>query len=112
MHACMRAFVRVRVTVLVCTGAQYIYACMHVCVCYISPFDTLSHLPFHALPQSQLSLPHPPTTRKGINACRAILEGQDELASIYVNNNGLSAAAAQVSLILCSCVFFCMYIYV
>jgi Ran GTPase-activating protein 1 len=34
---------------------------------------------------------------KGINACRAILEGQDQLASIYVNNNGLSAAAAHVS---------------
>jgi hypothetical protein len=36
------------------------------------------------------------TPHQGINACRAILEGQDQLASIYVNNNGLSAAAAQV----------------
>ncbi len=35
-------------------------------------------------------------TSQGINACRAILEGQDQLASIYVNNNGLSAAAAHV----------------
>lgn len=55
-------------------------------------------MPFPSHSRHQPPPSHPPCLHdtQGINACRAILEGQDQLASIYVNNNGLSAAAAQV----------------
>ena len=36
---------------------------------------------------------YPPQTHQGINACRGVLEGQEDLERFFVNNNGLSASA-------------------
>lgn len=64
-----------------------------------SSTSPLEACPLNAPTQSPLPPSIPPSIDcrrlQGINACRSVLEGQDELAAIYVNNNGLSASAAQ-----------------